>query len=321
GGGTRTRAFVCDESGLRAGSGSAGGSNLNHASADEVCRHLREALNQACAVSGIRPSEVASAFLGMAGITDEPGRTEVRWLAKRSGLKAARLGVDHDIRIGLAGGLEGRPGIALVVGTGSSCYGRTAEGQVWQTGGWESLIADEGSGYFLGREALIAAVRMADGRAAETDLRGRVFTWLGIRGVEEILRRLYQPPMRKAVVARLAPLVVELADAGDDVARGVLERGAELLAELVAANHRRLPTGPGPEVVVIGGLGTAEGLYRRLIYAALRRRLPSARVGPPALAPVVGATLLAMEQVGIKRTPRLLANLRRLANTDRQAWI
>jgi N-acetylglucosamine kinase-like BadF-type ATPase len=310
GGGTRTRAFVCDESGAMAAAGESGTTNPHHAGAEEISRRLAEAVALACARLHIRPAAIASAFLGVAGVTDEAGREHLRQLAGRSGLAHARLGVDHDIRIALAGGLEGRPGIALVVGTGSSCYGRRADGQTWQTGGWEALVSDEGSGYFLGREALTAAVRMADGRAGETRLRGRVFTWLGINDVAEILRRLGQPPMTKPEVAQLARLVVELAETGDDAARGILERGAVLLAELVATNHRRLPTGPNPEVVVTGGLGTAEGVYRRLIYAAIQRELPEARVGPPALAPAVGAALLALEQAGVTRSPLVFAGLK-----------
>ncbi len=310
GGGTRTRAFLCDTSGAQAAWGESGVTNPNHARPEEIRRHLASALQEACARHGVAPSDVVSAFLGVAGITDEVGRNQMRHLATESGLSHARLAVDHDIRIALAGGLEGRPGIALIVGTGSSCYGRTADGQTWQTGGWESLLGDEGSGYFLGREAMIAAVRMADGRTEATPLEARVFAWLGVSEVSQILTRLRPPGLSKREIAELAPRVVQWAEAGDLAARRILERGAGLLAEMVAANHHRLPTGPDPEVVVTGGLGTADELYRRLIYTAIKRELPTACVTPPSLAPAVGAALLALEQAGIAVSPSLLTNLR-----------
>ncbi len=310
GGGTQTRVLVCDATGTQAGSGAAGGTNPHHTRAEGIARSFTAAIRAACAPLHLEPGEITAGFLGVAGVTDDAARAQVERLARAAGLAHARLGVDHDIRIALAGGLEGRPGVALVVGTGSSCYGRDAAGRTWQTGGWEALIGDEGSGYFLGREALRLAVRMADGRTVATALRARVFGWLGIQDVATILRRLGQPAITKPEVARLAPLVVELAEGGDSAARAILEEGARALAELVVANHRSLPTGTGPEVVVTGGLGTAAGMYRRMIYAAIERELPQARVGPPALAPVAGAVLLAMERAGVVPTPACLAHLR-----------
>jgi len=79
----------------------------------------------------------------MAGVVSDDDRTTIRQIAEQLRLAPPeRIGVDHDIRIALAGGLAGQPGIALIVGTGSSCYGRTA--------GW-ALLAGRGMGAFVGR--------------------------------------------------------------------------------------------------------------------------------------------------------------------------
>jgi N-acetylglucosamine kinase-like BadF-type ATPase len=112
-------------------------------------------------------------------------------------------------------------------------------------------------------------------------------------------------------MAAFAPQVVRLADGGDSAALDILERGAVLLAEMVAANHRMLPTGPGPEVVITGGLGTACSLYRGKIVKAIQERLPAANVQSPAVAPAMGAALLAMQQVGQPVSVELIENLMR----------
>jgi N-acetylglucosamine kinase-like BadF-type ATPase len=265
---------------------------------------------QACKQLNATPAAVVSVFLGIAGVTEPLERGRMERLAKISGLTKARVRVDHDIRIALAGGLAGRPGIALIVGTGSSCYGRNAAGRTWQAGGWESLVSDEGSGYYIGREAIVAAVRMADGRMQATALMKRVFHSLGIARVAQILRRLHDPPVSKKTIASLAPMVIELAESGDSRARHILNQGATLLAEMVTANQRHLFSGSQPEVVVTGGLGTADRLYRRLIYAAIRRELPKVKVGPPQLQPAVGAVILAMQQVGLQVTEKVLENMK-----------
>jgi N-acetylglucosamine kinase-like BadF-type ATPase len=251
-----------------------------------------------------------SAFAGIAGITTADGRKSFEQLLVNCGLEKAMVGVDHDIRIALAGGLGGRPGIALIVGTGSSCYGRSTDGRTWQTGGWEALISDEGSAYFLGREAIAAAAKIADGRLPDSPLRSAVFQWLGIGHIAEILPRIHDQGLARSEIAAFAPHVISAAERGDPAALDILDRSVFLLAEMVAANHRRLPTGPAPDIVITGGLGTAKGLYRGKLETAIHAQLPSAVIHKPLLAPAIGAALLAMEQAGTPAGAELVERLR-----------
>ncbi len=309
GGGSRTRAFAVDREG-HGGWGEAGPSNPNHVPEMHVRQNLQQAITSASDRLGTGLENCTSVFAGIAGITTESGRAGMRRQLTACGLNQARIGVDHDIRIALAGGLEGRPGIALIVGTGSSCYGRTSDGRSWQTGGWEALISDEGSGYYLGREAILAAARMADGRQPESALRKKVFDWLEIGSIAEVLPRIHDRGLSRAEIAAFAPQVLELAAAKDPASADILKRGAFLLAELVAANHRQLPTGPHPEVVITGGVGTVRGLYREAIEEAIRKELPKARIQDAQLPPAIGAALLAFEQAGAAVGSELLEMLR-----------
>lgn len=310
GGGTRTRACLADACGRVVGRGAAGLANVHHAGAGVALGNLRSAIGAALAEGGALARDVGAVFAGMAGVTHEASREAFRGMLHECGLGKAAIDIDHDIRIALAGGLAGRPGIALIVGTGSSCYGRTADGRSWQTGGWGAVLADEGSGYFLGREAMVAAVRMADGREGETPLRAAVFEWLGIGSVPEILRRIHEEGLSRTEIAAFAPGVSGLAAAGDPVARSILQRGASFLAEMVAANHANLTTGDGPDVVITGGLGTNDAGYRAMIEAEIGGRLPGARVRRPILSPVAGAVLLALGMMGLRGEDEVLENLR-----------
>jgi glucosamine kinase len=311
GGGTRTRAFVCDEAAQRAAWAEAGLTNPNHTSPEELRRHLGDAVRSAFGQLGVNLPSCTSAFVGMAGVTTASGRTRVQQALAECGLTQAAIGVDHDIRIALAGGLALRPGVALIVGTGSSCYGRNKTGETWQTGGWEALISDEGSAFFVAREAIAAAARMADGREPESPLRAVVFGWLGISQIAEILPRIHDQGLNRSQAAALAPDIIKLAEQNDPAALAILDHGASLLAELVAGNHRMLPTGPGPDVVITGGLGTAETIYRQKIVAKIQRLLPTAHVHRPILPPAIGAVMLAMEQAGHTLSEDTLARLKR----------
>jgi N-acetylglucosamine kinase-like BadF-type ATPase len=310
GGGSRTRTFLVDESGEFTAWGEAGLSNPNHAAPEELVANLQHAIHIATGQAKLGLSGCVSVFAGIAGVTTEGGRQRLRESLAACGLGHARIAVDHDIRIALAGGLAGQSGIALIVGTGSSCYGRTADGRTWQTGGWEALISDEGSAFYLGREAIAAAARMADGRTADSPLRESVFQWLGIRRIADILPRIHDQGLARSEIAAFAPQVISLAAQADAAALEILDRGAALLAQMVAANHRMLQTGPLPDVVITGGLGTAEGPYRVRLESAIHALLPSAVVHEPILSPALGAALLAVEETGCSVSTTFLERLK-----------
>ncbi|HLP08445.1 MAG TPA: BadF/BadG/BcrA/BcrD ATPase family protein, partial [Opitutaceae bacterium] len=155
GGGTSTRALLCDERGRVLGLGAGGVANHLHAGWGGAADSLHTAVHGAFTAAGLAPAPCAAAFLGMAATASDAARGRWREIALQLGLAraAAAVGVDHDVRIALAGGLAGRPGIALIAGTGSSCYGRTASGATWQAGGWGSILDDGGGGYWLGLRA------------------------------------------------------------------------------------------------------------------------------------------------------------------------
>jgi len=298
GGGSHTTGCLADARGRVIGTAEAGIGNPNHATDAELKEQFGAILNSLLTERSIPRKNCVSVFAGMAGVTCEETAERVRRGISESGLGHAVIGVDHDIRTALAGGLSLRPGIAVIVGTGSSCYGRGADGRTWQTGGWGALIADEGSGYVLGRDAIKAAVQMADGRMQASSLVDAVFDWLGIKDVSQVLERIYGAELSRQEIAAFAPKVLDLAATGDIAANGILAAGAEELGKMVAANHSRLPTSPEPEIVITGGLGTADACYRPMIEAAITRHLPTARIQKLEMDAARGAVLLAISQSG-----------------------
>jgi N-acetylglucosamine kinase-like BadF-type ATPase len=197
-----------------------------------------------------------------------------------------------------------------IVGTGTSCYGRNATGEGWLTGGRGHLISDEGSGYWLGIGAMRAAVMAHDGRRPGTALLPVVYRYLGIKHMDEILHRLYVRGMTRAEIAGLGPLVIEAARAGDAAALDLLARGAEELADCVAAAARHLRMDDAPcEVCLVGGLIQAGPIVTDGLSAAIRRRLPLAAVRAAELPPVLGAGLLALQAAGREITPSVIRNL------------
>jgi len=293
GGGSHTRALVASADGRLAALGRAGPGNPTTLGLAPAVAALHAAVADAWRQLPLGPQPLAAVFLGLAGINGV-SRDALRTALAAGATWGAdcRVELDHDIRIALAGGLAGRPGIAIIAGTGSSGYGRTADGHTGKAGGWGALIDDAGGGYWLARQALSAVARATDGRGPSTLLTAEVLAFFSIAHPAEMLGKLYPTPPPRDQLAALAPRVLATAAAGDAVARQLVRDGATELARLAAALAPGLfGTAPTP-VVLTGGLAQ-DRVYRPGFAAELARLAPSLHLADTQYTPVVGALLLA----------------------------
>ena len=299
GGATRTRVVLASHDGTILGAGLAGPTNYDNVGIDKARSNMDCALKRAWQSSRVTRGPVQAIFLGMAGVVSPQDReTIARMALDIHAAPAAGIFVDHDIRIALAGGLAGREGAVLIVGTGCSCYGRRTDGRNHRTG-WGYLLDDLGSGYYLGLQAMIALTREADGRGKPTSLSAAVRSELGFEHADDIMRILYHENPNVTRIASLAPLVLDTANHGDEVALTILQQGAYELSLNVKTVADRLEFTASPfPVTIVGGLGEAPGIYRRLVCDAIMREIPHCEIVKPKLPPVLGAVLLAMECSG-----------------------
>ena len=104
----------------------------------------------------------------------------------------ARILVTNDALIALVAGAGVGPGVVVIAGTGSIAYGRNAHDEAARAGGWGYILADEGSGFWIGRQALRAVVRAADGRGPATALTPLVLEFFGVTRAEQLVREVYR---------------------------------------------------------------------------------------------------------------------------------
>ncbi len=298
GGGTKTQVALCDATGRILGAAQSGASGIDSVGAGAAAVSIAAAVTAARTQAGLASAPLEAAFFGMAGVVSESDRAIVHAVAQGLALAAA-IHVDHDIRIALAGGLAGRPGIALIAGTGSSCFGMNAAGERWQSGGWGHIVSDEGSSYWLGWNAIRLALGAYDGRW-QTALLGPVQQRLGLHDLVDIHQRLYTQGISKSEIAGFAPLLVEAAESGDASAQQLIRQGMYELAQMAAAVGRALGWADAPcEVTLTGGLWRAGDAVLAPFRTALGDRLPLARVVMPELPPVLGACVLALQAAGV----------------------
>lgn len=158
--------------------------------------------------------------------------------------------VVHDTRLILAAGGHDA-GIAVIAGTGSVAWGRTSDGREARSGGWGHLLGDEGSSWWVAREAVRRALLRHDMGLADDALDRDLLRHRGLTARDELIADFHAHAERTEW-AGLARLVDHHATAGHPDARELLEQASAHLATAARAVAAHLGF-PGP-VVVGGGL-------------------------------------------------------------------
>ncbi|MGX7825583.1 N-acetylglucosamine kinase [Actinokineospora sp. 24-640] len=258
-GGTATRAVAVDATGAVVGRGTAGGGNPNSHPPGEAAAQVASAV--AAALAG-RPC--AGCLLGMAGVSKltDPAVAALFDSALRGvGAPSAPV-VVSDAEVAFAAGATEADGTVLIAGTGSIAMRIEGRRRAATAGGHGWLLGDEGSAFWLGREAVRAALDTLQRGSAPGPFVAAVLDAAGLdtasldtaaldtSGANAVARLITVANAQAPIaLARFAPVVS--AHAGDPVAAAVITRAAEALAGLVARVRR------GGPVVVAGSVATA----------------------------------------------------------------
>jgi N-acetylglucosamine kinase-like BadF-type ATPase len=176
-----------------------------------------------------------------------------------------------------------------MAGTGSNTLGRTSTGEQVTVGGWGPVLADEGSGHWIGLRALRAAVREHDEQG-----HGKLLTELAAQWKAETLEQVVEiahsvPPPDFAALTRT---VVEAATEGNRLAQSVLLAGGRALGEDASLALRKvlaLEPGAPLRVAFTGSVLENIAIVRDAMMAEIEREHPGTQVLPNAVDPVMGA--------------------------------
>lgn len=287
-GGTKTVGLLADEQGRVVAEARGGGANLQthgELGVEKVFDDIIETLG--------RDHTISAVCLGIAGVDRPHDEAVIRGILRRLGHRDG-VRVVNDAAIALAAGAPSRVGIVVLAGTGSIAFGADRSGRTARSGGYGFLLADEGSGYWLGHQILRAAVRSYDDRGPKTLLEPLVFEAFEVDTVADLVPLVYEKGLPKHHTAALAPLVEQARLRGDRLAAQLVEQAGQELALAARSVHRQLDFGSEPfPVVLAGGVFKAcptlpEPFSRHL-------DLPGARPSLLATEPASGAVALALD--------------------------
>lgn len=297
GGNTKTRAVVASADGEVEVLGSARGgcSDIYGAASTEAALTVLESTcRRALDDAGVAADQLAASAFSLAGADWPEDFALLREeLQRRLALPAAPL-VVNDALGALRGGAPDWVGVAIVCGTGQAIGARRADGRIFHLGFWP----DAAGGRQLGAEALRAVYRAELGLGPATMLTERALSRYATPGALELLHAFTRRGGRpRSDQDLLAPDVLDAADAGDAVARDIVEGHARIMGAQARATAQRagLPLA-GTTVVLTGGVFSHPS--RRLADLTMAE-LPGARRAVAVAAPIVGATLLAFDRLEI----------------------
>lgn len=243
-GGTKTHG-VRFADGLMVADGIVGSSNVQNVTGEQAAMNLAELFAK------IGGDGVSRVYAGAGGIDTDEDAAALAGLIEPH-VPGARITVVHDSRLLLAAG-RASTGVAVIGGTGSAAWGRNAGGEEARAGGWGYLLGDEGSGYWLGREAVRYSLRRMNQGLEPDELTAALLDSCQLDHPTKLIALFHASGTGRRYWAQRARLVVEAANAGHAASAGLLDQAGGDLASLAAEVLKQLGTA-GP-VILGGGLG------------------------------------------------------------------
>jgi glucosamine kinase len=192
----------------------------------------------------------------------------------------------NDVAVAFAGALAGKLGVLILAGTGSMAWAGNGAREI-RVGGFGDGFGDEGSGYWIGQQALQKLSWTLDGRLEDDRFRDSMLEAIGVSDAEGLISWFYGLEHQRSRVAALAMKLDQLADADNLTAIDILLEAANLLAVHGKTAWRKLELQSGSSISYAGSV-----FKSRTIRETVRRQLEDlGRWEAPIAIPIAGALI------------------------------
>ncbi len=209
-------------------------------------------------------------------------------------LKSAR-NINESVSALYAGSAR-HSGFVALSGTGSDVFCIRDDRCTDVVGGWGAILGDEGSGVWMARHAMQAAIRAEQGWGDPTVFGEMLKRHYNLTTLWDYVAYLYATPSPFRRLGELMPLIAKAADRGDAVMLEVLRRGGRILADQMIA---LLARNPDMELCITacGGAWKAHPAFAHAFTETLSATYPAATFTLPLFEHIMaGPICLAMER-------------------------
>lgn len=218
GGGSSCKARLEDQHGTLLASAVSGPANISHR-LDRSVSAIAHVTRQVISLAGLSENVVTNIHtgIGLAGIgkVDIHGLSGKKYLVQQAlakkGLSFQTFILTNDLYIACYGAHHGKNGSVVIIGTGSSAISlHDNKGEI--KGGHGFLLGDQGSGAWLGKQAVSLVLLELDGLAEPSELSEQLLSFYSCRDKNDVLR--YFTNTEPYEFAKFAPLLIQLASSG-----------------------------------------------------------------------------------------------------------
>jgi N-acetylglucosamine kinase-like BadF-type ATPase len=301
GGGSKLLCVIADETGRMVGASLAGPTNSSYNTPEEIELSICSGITEILDKHNIAKKDVSIVY----GALPADRQMSLSTITKNlhSGVTVNILG---EFVLSLFGAIQEDFGAIVQAGTGSFANIRTplAEKTV---GGWGPIIGDEGSGYYIGRKALTACSRMADGWEVFTTLQERILTYCKQEKMRDLCSLIYTTPSNKqsTLIASFCPIVGKCASEGDRVAINILEDAAEMLSMQAVTVLKQSGVQEGFPLTVAGGVWKTSPLLFNNFTTRIKQQFPQVDIRYPLFEPVIGGVFMGLRDLGFPVKARI----------------
>jgi len=296
GGGTRTRVMVATVAGQMLAYAETGPASPKHTTNGEA--NVRQAIDDVLARANCSPANVVALAAGLSGL-DNP--TDQQWAEQWTavpGLMCSRVHV-NDAVVAHIGAFRSQPGILAIAGTGSNVYAVTDTGQHVRNGDFAHYA--RAAAVHLAIDSVLR-ILVGDADAGDRAFVDQVLNYWQAADINALRAQGQQGFVadrleRLAQLSAMAPLVTAAATHGSPLAQAVCDRAAEALVFGVRLLGTCFGYSPVP-VAVEGSVGRSPYMLQTIDHHLQQHSTPAYTLVGPTHLPVVGAVLLALQQVG-----------------------
>ncbi|MFF2889103.1 N-acetylglucosamine kinase [Paenibacillus sp. NPDC057967] len=241
GGGSKTACAACNEQGHILAYAIGESSNVKSRPRAQVEQTLLELIYLVIRQSGAELKDIVSVTLGLAGGHRIADKEKMIHFLQPNLFEHTSVNVYNDAETALSAGTWGRAGMVLIAGTGSIVHAVIPERKLnIRLGGWGYLLGDEGGGFDIGRQALLAVTRSVDGVGEPTALTPAILEFFSIHEPIQLIDFIYEQSNARKVIANLATLVLQEAEQGDSVAISIINEAIASLGKLIVSAQKKL---------------------------------------------------------------------------------
>ena len=294
GGASKTRGILFTSEGETIASIIEKGSNIS-VNGEVAATRINDVINNLCSAADIPLEYVDAIGLGLAGSSSQDGRDMVFGMLDNIKLSQRTI-IMNDDEAAFILGCPGDFGILVTVGTGVNCMSRNTEGKTIRMAGKGHDHGDMGSGYWIGKQALLNLTLNETSVLGDKDLEDIMSVFLKHVDEEEYqaaMENLNENVDAVSIIAGIAESIIELAEKGNEVALSVLQEATHAVSEYIIILTDELHYNENNIVLSGNGSVIRNDFFRNSVNDELRFNFPDIKWTFSSISPAYGAGILA----------------------------